>query len=97
MRVGDAEIFENALDRAVLAERSVQGVEGDVRLELGKHGADVAADVDARDPVALGLQRIGARLAGGQRHRPLRRETAHEDSDMLLHSPVIPSRRFCTL
>ncbi len=37
MRIGNAEIFEDALDRAILAERTVQRVEGDVGLEFGKH------------------------------------------------------------
>ena len=47
MRVGNVEIFQDALDRAVLAERPVQRIEGDVRLQLGKHRADIAPDVDA--------------------------------------------------
>ena len=63
MRVGNGEIFEDALDGAVLAEGAVQRIEGDIRLELGKHGADVAADVHARDAIAFRLKRVGAGIS----------------------------------
>ena len=46
MRVGDVEDLQQALDRAVLAEGAVQGVEDDVRPELRQHLRDVAADID---------------------------------------------------
>ena len=46
MGVGDAQDFEHALDRAVLAAAAVQGVEGDVGLEAGEGRGDVAVDVD---------------------------------------------------
>ena len=46
------EDLEDALDAAVLAERPVQRVEGDVGPQLGEHLGDVAADIDARDAVA---------------------------------------------
>ena len=67
MRVGDVEDLEHALDRAVLAEGSVQRVEGDVGLELRKHLGDVALHVDARHAVAGLLRdcrRIRARNSG---------------------------------
>ena len=60
MGVGDVEDLEDALDAAVLAEGTVQGVEGDVGLQPRQHVGDVAADVDAGDAVALAFQRIGA-------------------------------------
>ena len=94
MRVGNGEIFEDALDRAVLAERAVQRVEGDIGLELGKHGADVAADVDARDAIAFRLKRVGAGISGGKRHWPLGRKPSHQHRHMLrLHALQIPSQR----
>ena len=37
MGVGNCQIFEDALDRAVLAERAMQRIEGDIRLELRQH------------------------------------------------------------
>ena len=64
MGIGNFEIFEDALDRAVLSERAMQSVEGDIGTKLGKHGGDIAIDVDARDAVAFRLQRIGARSPG---------------------------------
>ena len=36
MGVGNGQIFEDALDGAVLAERAVQRIEGNVRLQLRK-------------------------------------------------------------
>ena len=92
MGVGNAQIFEDALDGAVLAERPMQRVEDDVRLELGKHGADIARDIDAGDLVAFLLKRIGTGVPGGQRHGPLGRKPSQQDGHMLtLSLPVIPS------
>ena len=90
MGVGDFEIFQDALDRAVLAERPVQRVEGDVGLELGQDGGDVAADIDPRDAIAFRFQRIGAGF-------PDDRDTGRSDENppirtatCLLPCPVIP-------
>ena len=47
MGIGNAQDFEHALDRAVLADAAVQRVEGDVGLEAGERRGDVAVDVDA--------------------------------------------------
>ena len=47
MGVGNAQDFQHALDRAVLADPPVQRIEGDVGLEPGEHFGDVAVDVDA--------------------------------------------------
>ena len=63
MGVGDLQVFEHALDRAILAERPVQRVEGYVRREIRQHLADVTRDVDARHFVAFGFEGVGARLA----------------------------------
>ena len=53
MRVGNVQIFEDALDGAVLAERTVQRVEGDIGLEFSKTPADIASNVDAGDGIAF--------------------------------------------
>ncbi len=94
MGIGNAEIFKDALDGAILAEWTMQRVEGDIGPELGEHRPDVAPDIDARDLVAFLLQFIGTSLSGGQRHGPLGRKTTQQDGHMLaFHSPASPLRR----
>ena len=88
MGVGDALDFQDALQRAVLAGRAMQHVEGDVGLERLQHGRDFAADIDARDAEALPLQRVGAGLAGTQRNLALRRPASHQDGDVLAHAAL---------
>ena len=89
MGVGDAQDLEHALDRAVLAEASVQGVEGDVGLQPGERVGDRAVDVDAGDAIADRLERVGAAAAGVQRNRTLGRPAAHQDRDVF-HDATIP-------
>jgi hypothetical protein len=36
MGIGDFQIFEDALDRAVFAERAMQRVKGNIRLQIGQ-------------------------------------------------------------
>ncbi len=92
MGVGDGEILQDALDGAILAERPVQGVEGDIRRERRQHLADVATDVDAGDPIAFLLQRIGARIPRRKRDRSLGREAPHQHGHVLVpHSLTTPS------
>src|SRR5262249_17749311 len=85
MAVGDGENFEHALQRAVLARPAVQHVEGEIRFDGGQHRGDVAADVDAGDPMAEPLQRISAGLAGAQRYLALGRPASHQNGDVLAH------------
>ena len=59
MGVGDGEQLEQTLDTAVLAPAAVQGIEADVRPDLGKALGKIAADVDRRYPVAGGFQGAG--------------------------------------
>ncbi|GLS28837.1 hypothetical protein GCM10007937_05440 [Mesorhizobium albiziae] len=59
MRVGNGKILEDALDRAILSERPMQGVERNIRLELGEHPTDIATDIDAGDLVTFLFKRIG--------------------------------------
>ena len=74
-RVGDVERFEQALNGAVLAERSVQHGEGDVAAEqaAGRSHLDLLA---ARGPAALAvdhhLDHLVARLAQPAGHRGAR-------------------------
>ena len=89
MGVGNAQNLEHALDRSVLADLAVQGVEGDVGLEARQGVGDRAIDVDAGDAVAGGLERVGALPAGVQRHRTLGRPAAHQDRDVF-HCATIP-------
>jgi hypothetical protein len=72
MAVGNAEDFEQALEATIFAERTVQQVERDVRLQPCQHLGDVAADVEARDAIAAALGRIGAIIARAQRDLALR-------------------------
>ncbi len=51
MAVGNAENFQHALQRAVLAGPAVQHVERDVGLERAEHRRDVAAGIDRSDAV----------------------------------------------
>ena len=91
MGVGDAEIFEDALDGAVLAERAMQRIERDVGLQRGKHRADIATDVDAGDLIAFLLQCIGAGIPGRQRHRPFGGKPAQQYGHVLYRSCPCPS------
>src|SRR5690606_6078292 len=94
MSVGNGEIFEDALDGAVLAERAVQRVEGDIGLELEKHGADIAADIHARDAIAFRLERVGTGFSRRKRDRTLSRKPSHQHRNVLrLHALQIPSQR----
>ena len=84
-RVGDAENFQKALQRAVLAGAAMQHVEGDVGLGGSQRHGDLAGDVDRRDPIAETPERIGARFARAQRDFALSRPASHENGDMLGH------------
>ena len=57
MGIGNAENLQHALQRAILARAAVEDVEGDVGLQIGQHGSDVASDIDRRHPVAQTLER----------------------------------------
>ena len=83
MGIGNFEIFEDTLDGSVLTEGTVQRIEGDIRLQRGKHACDVVIDIDARDLVAHGLERVGASVPRRKAHRPFRRKTTHQHRDML--------------
>ncbi len=66
MAVGNAEDFQNALQRAVLAGPAVQHVERDVGLQRTENGGDVAPGIDRRHTIAEAGERIGAGLARAQ-------------------------------
>jgi len=83
MGIRDLQVFEDALDGAILTEGAVERVEGDVRPQLREHLTDIATDVDLDDAVALAFQCLGACIPRRQAHRPLRRKTTHQDSYML--------------
>jgi len=83
MAVGDLENFQDALDGAVLARPAVQKVERDLGLEVRQDRRNVAPDIDAGDPIAAAFQRVGAGLAGPQRHLAFGRPAPHENGDVL--------------
>ena len=58
--------------------------------------ADIAADIDAGDAVALGFERVGAGLSRRQRHRPLGRKSAHQHRDVLRHRLHPLAARTCS-
>ena len=90
MGIGDLQIFEDALDRAVLAVGPVQRVEGDVRRDLSKPLGDIPADIEARDGMTDRLERVGAGIPRGETDRSLRGESAHQDRNMLGHRACRP-------
>ncbi|GMA79663.1 hypothetical protein GCM10025880_60800 [Methylorubrum aminovorans] len=53
MGVGDLQDLQQALDRAVLARRAMEGVKRRVGLELGQHRRNVGSDIDAGDAIPL--------------------------------------------
>lgn len=63
MGIGDAQHLQHALDRAILAARPMQGVEGDVGLQGRELRGYVSADIDLGDAIADAFQRPGAGLA----------------------------------
>ena len=85
MGVGNAQHFEDALDDAVLAIASMQGVEGDVGPQRRERFADVAVDVEARDLKAFGFERLRAGLPGAQRDFALGGQSAHQHGDVFGH------------
>ncbi len=84
-RVGNAENFKKALQRAVLAGPAVQHVERDVGFGGGQRRGDVAGDVDRGDAIAEAAKRIGAGFAGAQRDVALGRPAPHQNGDVLGH------------
>ncbi len=90
MAVGDAEDFQEPLQRAVLAGPAMEHIERDVGFGGGQRRGDVAVDVDRRDAVAAAAERVGAGLAGAQRDFALGRPAPHQNGDVLGHnrSPV---------
>ena len=90
MRIGNAEDFEQALQRAVLAGAAVQHVERDVGLERAKFGGDLAVDIDAADAVAGALSGVGAGLAGAQATLALGRPASHQNGDVFHRLRDVP-------
>src|SRR5712671_3995106 len=83
MAVRNLKDFEQALNGAVLARAAVQQIERNIRLETCEYGGDVARHVDARDPIAVAVKRIGTGFAGTQRHLTLGRPATHQNRDVL--------------
>jgi hypothetical protein len=95
MSVGNAENFQHALQRAVLARPAMQHIERDIRIGRGQGGSDVTACVDCGNAIAEAIKRIGTRLPGAQRDFALRRPTSHQNGDVLGHAqPNAFSGRF---
>ncbi len=82
MGVGNPKILKHALNCAVLAIRSVQRVEGDIGLELGKYRGNIGTDINAGDLVTGALKRIGTGHARSQANRPLGGEPAHQNGNV---------------
>jgi len=78
MGIGNLQEFKHTLNSAVFAIRPMQGIEGDIRLQLSQHGTDIAVHIHPRDLVAFRLQRIRTINTGRKRDHPLRRPSAHQ-------------------
>ncbi len=85
MAVGNAENFQQALQRAVLAGPPVQDVERDIGFGGGERSGDLPGNVDFGNPIAEPPQRIGAGLARTQRNFALGRPPPHQNGDVLGH------------
>ena len=83
MAVRNAENFQKALQRAVLAGPAVQHVERDIGLGGSQRRPDLGRYVDLCDPIAETTERIGASLAGSERDFALGRPAAHQNGDVL--------------
>jgi hypothetical protein len=92
MGVGNVQDLQHALDRAVLAIGSMQGIEDGIWPQACEHLGDVARHIDARDSVACLFQRLGARLSRGEAHRPLRGPATHQHGDVLCQHPLSGDR-----
>src|SRR5476649_2953965 len=97
MRIGNAKDLENALNRSILADTSMQGVEGDIRLQFGEHFSNVAADIDPRNAIAGALERVGATASRIERDWPFRRPAAHQHRNMFHEPSGFPPRRDAAL
>ncbi len=82
MRIGNAENFQHALQRAVLAGAAVQKIERGVGLQRAQGRGDLAVDVDAADAITGALGRTGAGLTGAQGNLALGRPSAHQDCNV---------------
>ena len=89
MAVGNAENFQHALQRAVLAGPAVQHIERDVGLGGGQRRGDVTAGVDRGDPIAEAAKRFGAGLARAQRDVALRRPAPHQNGNVFGHCSAL--------
>ena len=69
MGVSQPHQVHHALNRAVLARRTVQRVEHKVRRCLGQFQRNIATHVDAGDAVAARFERIGNAIAAHQRNQ----------------------------
>src|SRR5947209_2776075 len=86
MAVRNGEDFQDALQGAILTRPAVQHVEGDVRLDGGKHRGDVASNIDPGYAVIEPQKRLCASLTGSQRHIAFGRPASHQNGDMLAHA-----------
>ena len=89
MGVGYAQELEHALDRAVLAERTVQCIERDIRRDGAQLLGDVETDIDLGDAVAGPPQRVGALTARAERHLAFVGHPTHQNGDVLGHGQLL--------
>jgi hypothetical protein len=90
MAVGDAENFQDALQRAVLAGPAVQHIERDIGLGGAQRRGNVGSHVNRGDAIAEPDESVGASLAGAQRDVTLRRPATHQDGHVLCHAQLVP-------
>ncbi len=86
MAIRNAENFEQALQRAVLARPAVEEVESDLGFRRRESCGDVRSDVDPGDAVAEPVQRVGTSVARSRRYFALGRPASHQDGNVFGHA-----------
>ncbi len=79
---GNAQDLEQSLDRAVLSKLAVETVEGDLDSRFPELFSHISADINGNGIISFALQRFQNRVPARERNLPLRRQPAHEHTDL---------------
>ncbi len=81
--------LEQALNRAILAERAMERIQCTIRPELGQNRGQIAPDIHLGHAEATVTQGLGASGAGFQADRAFSRPAAHQNRNMLAHRSLL--------